>query len=112
MGQLTMKSGELWTAVLAGDNGKPRPVADTPIRPPSVSPQCRFCPLSGSLRDFDFRIVIEPSPDNGLSKLSQVMVDRIIGVPRTRLRTHIGQLEAWELTAVQEALLLITGIER
>jgi len=106
-----MKRGELWTAVLGGDNGKPRPVLILQSSRLSHHPNVVVCPLSGSLHDFEFRIVIEPTAGNGLSKLSQVMVDRIIGVPRTRLRTHIGQLEAWELTAVQDALLLITGMK-
>jgi len=105
-----MKSGELWTAVLTGDNGKPRPVLILQSDRLRYHPNVVICPLSGSLRDFDFRVVIEPTPDNGLSKLSQVMVDRIIGVPRTRLRVRIGRLEDWQLSAVQDALLLITGI--
>jgi len=106
-----MKLGELWTAVLTGDNGKPRPALILQSDRLRYHPNVVICPLSGSLRDFDFRIVIEPTASNSLSKRSQVMVDRIIGVPRSRLREQIGQLEAWQLTAVQEALLLITGIK-
>ena len=44
------------------------------------------------------RITLDPSPTNGLKKVSQIMVDRIIGLPSAKLRPTPGQLEEDELT--------------
>lgn len=56
------------------------------------------------------RITIDPTPINGLRKVSQIMVDRIIGLPATKLRPTGGRLEDDQMTALTRVLALWLGI--
>jgi mRNA interferase MazF len=56
------------------------------------------------------RITIDPSPTNGLKRVSQIMVDRIIGLPSAKLRPTPGQLEDDKLTELTRLLALWLGI--
>lgn len=89
-----MKRGDLVTVALPGDFGKPRPALvvqadlfnDTHA---SIS----VLPVSGTIVHAPlFRITIDPSNENGLKKVSQVMVDKIISVRRERIGKTIGRL--------------------
>ena len=57
-----------------------------------------------------FRILIEPSPANGLRLPSRVMADKVSTVPRTRLARKIGQLTTPEMARVDRALLVFLGL--
>ncbi|WP_320408622.1 type II toxin-antitoxin system PemK/MazF family toxin [Candidatus Glomeribacter gigasporarum] len=54
-------------------------------------------PLTSYLEDAPvFRVVIEPTGGNGVSKLSQTMVDKMMPVRKERIREMIGALESYE----------------
>jgi len=68
-------------------------------------------PLTSTLVDAPiFRLTVEPSPANGLRSLSQLMIDKITIVSRTRIAQSIGRLEDDFLLRVSRALALWTGI--
>ena len=56
------------------------------------------------------RITVDPSPINGLRRASQIMIDRIIGVPATLLRRTGGRLENGKMTELTRLLALWLGI--
>lgn len=56
------------------------------------------------------RITIDPSPTNGLKSVSQVMLDRIIGLPQASLRPTRGRLEDDKLTELTRLLALWLGL--
>lgn len=56
------------------------------------------------------RLTIDPTPANGLRKVSQIMVDRIIGVPATGLRPTRGRLDSDKMTDLTRLLALWLGI--
>lgn len=56
------------------------------------------------------RMTVDPSPTNGLRRVSQIMVDRIVGVPSTGLRATNGRLEDDKLTELTRLLALWLGI--
>jgi mRNA interferase MazF len=56
-----------------------------------------------------FRITIQPTPENGLAKPSQVMVDKAQTVPRDRVGDRIGRLGHESMLAVERALMLFLG---
>ena len=56
------------------------------------------------------RITVDPTPQNGLGRVSQIMVDRIIGVPATGLRPTSGRLEDDKMTELTRLLALWLGI--
>ncbi|WP_249225364.1 type II toxin-antitoxin system PemK/MazF family toxin [Tardiphaga alba] len=81
-----MKRGDLVTAVLGRDYGKPRPAivvqADICLELPLIT----VVPLtSHSLPLSGLRILLEPSPANGLRQTSRVMIDKINTIPERKL---------------------------
>jgi mRNA interferase MazF len=71
------------------------------------------CPFTSDPSDLPlFRILIEPSPANGLRLPSRVMADKVSTVPRTRLPRKIGQLTTPEMARVDRALLVFFGLAR
>jgi mRNA interferase MazF len=56
------------------------------------------------------RVLIEPSPGNGLTNTSAVMVDKVASVPRRKLGARIGALSDAEMVAVNRSLIVFLGI--
>ena len=98
------------TIALPGDYGKPRPALVIQSDLFNAHPSVSILPVTGELRDAPlFRIVVEPSDSNGLRKTSQVMVDKIQTVARSRVGKTIGRLEQETLVAVNRALAVFLG---
>ncbi len=53
---------------------------------------------------------VEPGTDNGLDHPSQVMVDKIMTVPRSRLGNRLGNLSPPDMRRVHRALLVFLGL--
>ena len=90
-----MKRGDVVLVVVPGDYGKPRPavVVQTDLVNDTHS-SIVVCPVTSHLQDAElFRLTIEPSPDKGLQKTSQIMVDKIVAVRRDKIREKIGKLD-------------------
>lgn len=105
-----MKRGDVVTVALAGDYGKPRPAlviqSDLFDRHPSVT----ILPITSELRDTPlFRITLHPGFDNGLRRISQVMVDKAQTLPRSKVGGAVGRLDADAMLAVNRALALFLG---
>lgn len=63
------------------------------------------CPISSNPLDAPlFRLALPPGTRTGLDHASQVMVDKIVSVPRTAIGRTVGRCDATELDAVDEAL--------
>ena len=56
-----------------------------------------------------FRVTVDPTEANGLQHRSEVMVEKLAGVARARLREVVGQLDRATMNAVERALLLVLG---
>ena len=98
------------TIALPGDYGKPRPALVIQSDLFNAHPSVSILPVTGELRDAPlFRIVVEPSDSNGLRKTSQVMVDKIQTVARSKVGKTIGRLEQETLVAVKRALAVFAG---
>jgi mRNA interferase MazF len=64
-----------------------------------------ICPVTSDLVDAPlFRIPLPPGARTGLKAASQVMVDKIVSVPRESVGRSIGRCLPQELDAVDEAL--------
>ena len=57
----------------------------------------------------EFRVLVDAAPDNGLRVRSEVMVEKLAGVPRKRLRRVIGRLDVEAMRAVERAVFLVLG---
>ena len=92
--------------------GKPRPavVVQTDLVPPGFR-TVSLVPLTSDLEPVPaFRVTVEPSPSNGLRKLSQVMVDKVSTHPRDKLGPVIGSLDESTMTRVTRSLAIWLGI--
>ena len=66
---------------------------------------------TGTLRDAPLlRMTIEPSPENGLQKPSQIMVDKLQTVRRERIGQIIGKLSENELLELNRLLAMVVGL--
>jgi mRNA interferase MazF len=104
------RRGDFVRVSLQGDYGKPRPALVIQSDLLTGLGSVVVCPVTSEIRDAAFRVTVEPSPANGLRTLSQVMVDKLSTLPRSKLGEPFGQLDAGRLKAVERALLLVVGI--
>jgi mRNA interferase MazF len=64
-----------------------------------------ICPITSDCLDAPlFRLSLPPGTRTGLDLPSQVMVDKVVSVPRAAIRRTVGQCDAGELDAVDGAL--------
>jgi len=106
-----MRRGDLVTIAIGGDYGKPRPALivqdDAFVELPSVT----VLRLTSEVYDAPLiRVTVEPTPENGLRAVSQVMIDKAVTVPRERVGGVIGRLDGAGLHAVNRALLDFLGL--
>ena len=57
-----------------------------------------------------FRIPIEPSPRNGLSHRSTLMVDKLTTVPKRKVGKKVGALDDHDLVRLNRAVLVFLGL--
>lgn len=95
---------------MPGDFGKPRPALVIQSDQFSAAATISVLLLSGTLVDAPLiRIPLEPSPENGLQKSSQIMVDKIMTIRRDKIGPVIGHLTDEAMLAVNRALALFLG---
>lgn len=100
-----MKRGDLVTVALQGDLGKPRPALVVQSNLFADHPSVAVLPVTSTLHAAPlFRIGIAPHDTNGLRQPSQVMVDKIQAVPRSRLGPVFGRVDDATMLAVDRAL--------
>jgi mRNA interferase MazF len=58
----------------------------------------------------DFRVTIDPSPENGLRLTSQVMADKPVTVRRERIGQKIGRLDNQDMARLSAALAFVLGL--
>src|SRR5580700_9169707 len=103
-----MKRGEIWTVAGGKDYaGKPRPVVilqDERFDATASVTVCSFTtdPTEAPL----FRLPIEPCERNGLRVPSRLMVDKITTVPRAKLGSRIGQIDANDMARLNRAVIV------
>lgn len=105
-----MQRGDLVTVSLQGDYGKPRPAVIIQSDLLGDLESVMLCPVTSDLRNAAFRVTVEPNPANGLRALSQVMVDKISTLPRSKISGTFGRLDEERMKAVERALLLVIGV--
>ncbi|KAF0333043.1 DUF3018 domain-containing protein [Gigaspora margarita] len=57
-----------------------------------------------------FRVVIEPDKSNGISKLSQAMVDKIMPVRKEKISGIIGKINRKLMIKIESAIAIFYGI--
>lgn len=106
-----VRRGEIWTVSGGPDYaGKPRPaviVQDDRFDTDSIT----LCPFTTDRTDAPlFRLVVEPTQDNGLGAASRIMVDKVTTVRRSKLGTRVGALDDAGMLRLNRALVVFLGI--
>jgi mRNA interferase MazF len=107
-----LKRGDVVLAVMAGDDGKPRPAvvvqSDEMIQFGFSS--VVVCPMTSSLSDRPrVRISVEPSQANGLSGRSEIMAEKLVGMSARKVRRVIGHLDRAAMAQIDRALMVVLG---
>jgi len=105
-----MRRGDLVTVAMSGDFGKPRPALVIQSDHFDATATVTVLLISATLVDAPLiRLAVEPSPENGLRKPSQVMIDKAMTVRRDRVGAPFGRLEDDTMVAVNRSLVLFLG---
>ena len=106
-----MRRGDLVTVAAPGDYGKPRPALVIQSDLFDELPSVALCLVTSTLRAAPIlRITVDPSPANGLQRVSQIQVDKIVTVARERVGGVIGRLDDGTLLKVNRSLAVFIGI--
>lgn len=106
-----MTRGTLLTVAVSGDYGKPRPAVVVQSDWLSDNDSVLVCLLTTSLHDAPlYRLTVPATSGTGLRETSQVMVDKIVAVRRSRCGPPIGHLDQSRMLALNRLLALVLGI--
>jgi mRNA interferase MazF len=105
------KRGSLVTAAPPGDYGKPRPALVVQSDIFSEHPSVTVLLISSERVNAPLlRIDVAPSPENGLAKRSQIMIDKPHTLRREKIGKVFGQIEEETQIAVNRALAIFLGL--
>ena len=107
-----MKRGKVVTVAMQGDFGKPRPALvlqsdvysdiHATVTVDLISSEIKQAPI--------FRLDIEPNEANGLTRPSQVQIDKIMSIRSQKIGSVIGELNDVMMVRVNRALALWLGL--
>ena len=104
---MTVSRGSVVIVVVKGAyTGKPRPavVVQSDLFN-TAHASITVCPITSDCVDAPlFRITLPPGTRTGLTTPSQVMVDKLVSVPRTAVVRAIGGCDPDQLAAIDDAL--------
>lgn len=105
--------GDFVAIAMQGDFGKPRSAlviqADLFDRHATVT----VLPITSTLIKAPlFRVTVQPNAENGLQKLSQVMVDKAMTVKRSKIGETFGRIDANAMVEVERCLAVYLGIAK
>jgi mRNA interferase MazF len=97
--------GELWTLLDSGYASKPRPVVIVQGERGDRFDSVVVCLLTSyPSDDVPTRPRVDPTPANGLEKISFVMTDKLLTVARTVLGERIGELDDSAMAATARGI--------
>lgn len=106
-----MRRGDLVFVSAARDYGKPRPALVIQSDWLKATDSVLVALLTSELVDAPlYRLLVKPRDANGLRAPSQVMVDKIVAMPREKCGKVIGRIDEGELIALNHMLSVIVGI--
>jgi mRNA interferase MazF len=107
-----VKRGEIWTVSGGNDYaGKPRPVVIVQDDSFDATASVTICAFTTDPTDAPlFRLAVEPSPRNGLTSHSRLMVDKITTVPKSKIGARIGRLDDADMVRLNQAVLVFLGL--
>lgn len=106
-----MKRGDLLLVAVSGDYGKARPALIVQSDLFGEHPSVTICLLTTHLQETPlFRYPLEPTVGNGLQASSQIQIDKLMTLPRTKVGAVIGSLPDRQMQEVTRLLALWLGL--
>lgn len=107
-----MKRGDIVTVAASGDYGKPRPALIIQSDQISDTDSVLICLITSSIAPgVDYRrLLLDPTSANGLRAASQVMIDKILALPRSKIGSVIGRVDDAHMERISGLLALVTGL--
>jgi mRNA interferase MazF len=106
-----VRRGDLVIVSASRDCGKPRPAVVIQSDWLRATDSVLVALLTSALADAPlYRLPIEPSAANGLKAPSQVMVDKIVAMPREKCGAAIGRIDETALIALNHLLSVVIGL--
>jgi mRNA interferase MazF len=106
-----VKRGDLVPVAMSGDFGKPRPALIVQSNRFEGTGTLTVLLVSGTLVDAPLiRLTVRPTPENGLRKASQVMVDEAMSVKRDKIGPPFGRLDDETMLSVTRSLAVFLGM--
>lgn len=107
-----MRRGDVVTVAVSGDYGKPRPAVV--VQTDALTEEhgsVIVCQMTSVIEDApEWRVTVEPSPQNGLHARSQIMADKPVTVRRARLGAPIGRIGDGDVARLNVALAFVLGL--
>jgi len=105
-----LRRGDIAIGASDGDYGKPRPVLIIQADRMAETDSVLVCPITSHQTAAVYRVPLEPSDGNGLRSASEVMVDKLQAIRRSKVRQVVGRVEALELESVERAITVVLGL--
>jgi len=106
-----VRRGDLVIVSAPRDYDKPRPAVVVQSDWLTATDSVLVALLTTALAEAPlYRLMIEPSGLNGLKEPSQIIVDKIIAIPREKCGRDIGRLNESERITLNHALAVVVGI--
>lgn len=107
-----MKRGNVVTVAMWGDFGKPRPalILQSDVFSDTHATVTVALISSDIIQAPIFRLDIEPSDSNGLTRPCQIQIDKIMSVRSEKIGPIIGELSDVMMVRVNRALALWLGL--
>lgn len=106
-----MRRGDFVRVALPGAYGKPRPALIIQSDAYSAHSSVTLLPVSGTLIDAPLlRVRVDPDEINNLQKISQVMVDKLMTLPREKISPPFGKASDQTMLMVSRNLTVFLGI--
>lgn len=105
---MDLKRGDIVTCASNGDYGKPRPaviIQSDLFNKTHAS--ITVCPVTSHLVEAPlFRPLLSPNKANGLKQASQIMVDKMVSLPREKIHKKLGALNQEQQNHLEQAIQL------
>ncbi|MCB1541165.1 MAG: type II toxin-antitoxin system PemK/MazF family toxin [Rhodoblastus sp.] len=106
-----MKRGDIVTVAVSGDYGKPRPAVVIQSDWLKATDSVLVALMTSALADAPiYRLTLEPDATNGLRAPTQVMVDKIVAVPRAKCGKVVGKLDEKARIALDHMVSVVVGL--
>ena len=106
-----MRRGDIVVLSAPGDYGKPRPAGVVQSDWLDGADSVLVALMTSALVDAPlYRLLIESDATNGLTAPSQVMVDKVVALPRAKCGRVVGRIGEASLIALNHMLSVMIGL--